>query len=272
VTGTLPVRIELERQLSRPSVRVLLGLMVVVPCVVGLLLRAGSARSSLDGNLVAAVGTGSAGNFTMLSLYGGAQLFLVITAAYLFGESIARESEWSFLRVLLTVPVTRTRLVLHKFAALVVLLFGAVAVYTLVSYVVGLALFGGGDLTPISGSGTHGAAAIGRLLMMTAYVMVYLLWVGALAVLLSVLAGDNPALATLGTVAITLLFHAIGGLTSVRAVVETLPTHNFSAWLDAARGTFDPTRMAWGLFTSLFYGSCLVVLAIAAFNVRDVRR
>lgn len=272
MTGPLPVPLELRRQLHRPSVRLLLGLMVVVPCVVGVLLRAGSARATLDGNVVAAVGTGSAGNFTMLSLYGGAQLFLVIAAAYLFGESIARESEWSYLRVLLTVPVTRTRLVLHKFAALTGLLVGAVAIYALASYAVGLALFGGGDLTPVSGTGTHGAAAVGRLVMMTAYVMVYLLWVGALGVLLSVLAGDNPALATLGTVAITLLCHAIGGLTSVRAVIETLPTHNFSAWLDAARTVFDPTRMAWGVFTSLFYGSCLVVLTITALNARDIRR
>lgn len=272
MTGTLPVRVELRRQLSRPSVRALLALMVLVPCVLGLLLRAGSARSSLDGNIVAAVGTGSAGNFTMLALYGGAQLFLVIAAAYLFGESIAREAQWSYLRVLLTVPVTRTRLVLHKFAALTVLLLGAVAVYALVSYMVGLALFGGGELTPIAGTGTQGAATITRLVLMTAYVMIYLLWVAALAGLLSVLAGDNPALATLGTVAITLLCHAIGGLTSVQAVVDALPTRGFSAWLDAARTVFDPTRMAWGAFTSLFYASCLLVLAVAALNVRDIRR
>ena len=231
----LPVRVEIRRQLSRPSVRALLALMVLMPVVLGLLLRGGEHRATIDGNIVAAVGTGSAGNFTMLSLYGGAQLFLVIAAAYLFGEAVARESAWSCLRMLLTAPVPRTTLLLKKTGALSTLLFVAVGSYTVTSYLVGLALFGSGPLIPISGTGTSGAASLVRLGLMTAYVMGYLLWVAALALLLSVLAGDNPAIATLGAVGITLLSHAIGGLTSARVVLDVLPTRNFSAWLDASR-------------------------------------
>lgn len=267
----LPVRVELRRQVGRPSVRVLLALMVVAPVLVAVLLRAGGGQA-VDGNIVAAVGTDSAANFTMLSLYGGVQIFLVIPAAHLFGESVARESAWSYLRVLLTVPVTRTQLVLNKIAAQSILLCGFVAVYGATSYVVGLVLFGHGPLTPISGTGTDGAAAVLRLLIMLAYVMVYLLWIAALAMLFSVLARDNPALATLGAIGATLASHAVGGLSSVRAVVDALPTHNFAAWLAAGRDTFDPSRMAWGLFTSVFYATFLVLLALVALNVRDVRR
>lgn len=272
MTPTLPVRVELRRQLTRPSVRALLALIVAAPVLIAVLLRSGEQRSAVDGNVVAAVGTGSAGNFTMLSLYGGSQLFLVIAAAYLFGEAVARESAWSYLRVLLTVPVPRTRLMLNKIAALGILLLAAVAGYAVTSFIVGLIFFGGGPLTPVSGTGTHGGAAWVRLAMMTAYVMVYLLWVAALALLLSVLAGDNPALATLGAIGLTLLSHAIGGLTSAPAVLNLLPTHNFAAWMDASRSVFDPSRMAWGVCTSLCYASCLALLAIAAINLRDIRQ
>ena len=49
-------------------------------------------------------------------------------------------------------PVDRTRLLAVKYAAIVVFSFAATLLVTVVGSVVGVALFGGGDMTLLSGT------------------------------------------------------------------------------------------------------------------------
>ena len=74
-------------------------------------------------------------------------LFLPLAVAAIAGDAVAGEANLGTLRYLLTVPVNRTRLLAVKYAAIVIFAFAATLVVTLVGILMGLALFGGGDMT-----------------------------------------------------------------------------------------------------------------------------
>ncbi|MFZ2511424.1 MAG: ATP-binding cassette domain-containing protein [Gordonia sp. (in: high G+C Gram-positive bacteria)] len=268
----LSVRTEIGRQLQRRGTWVILLAATVLPLALAGVLAAGNSRFVIEGDVIGALASSSAGNFTVMMLYLGCQLLLVVVVAYLFGEAIARESQWRYLRVLATVPVSRSRLVLVKAAALAVIVAATAIVFAVVSYVIGWAFFGTGMLLPIAGPGVTGSAVPIRLAMMLGYILVYLTWIAALALLLSTLAGDNTTVAVTGTIAVTLGGHLLGALGALGPARGLLPTRNYAAWLDASRTVFDPTQAMWGLFVSLLYASTLVAGALVVLNVREIRR
>ncbi|MFM9378228.1 ABC transporter permease [Gordonia sp. VNK21] len=269
---TLRLRTECARQFGRRGTLVLLIVMLVLPLAMAAAMKAGRSDMVFEGDVLGRLATDSAENFTMVCLFVGAQLFLVVVVAYLFGDALTRESNWGYLRVLATVPVPRTRLLLIKAAALSVLVTAGVLVYAVASYLIGLVFFGPGPLSPVAGEGVTGAAGLGRLAIMVAFILVYLTWIAALALLLSTVSHDNTAVAITGTVMITIGFHVLGGLGMLGRLRAVLPSRNYAAWLDAARVEFDPTNMLWGVFLSLLYATALTAAAVVAINVREIRR
>ena len=79
-------------------------------------------------------------------------LFLPLAVAPIAGDSVAGEANIGTLRYLLAVPVGRTRLLAVKYAAIVVFSVAATLLVAVVGSVVGLAIFGGGDVTLLSGT------------------------------------------------------------------------------------------------------------------------
>ncbi|MDL9935448.1 ABC transporter permease subunit [Gordonia sp. ABSL1-1] len=268
----LRVRTELRRQFQRRGTWVILLLLLVIPIALAAVLQAGRNDFVIEGDVIGLLATTGAGNFTVVTLYSGCQLFLIVVVAYLFGDALARESAWGYLRVLATVPVGRTRLLLVKATALAVIVVVAVVIYAVSSYLVGWAFFGAGTLLPVAGPGVTGVAVIGRVALMVGFIVVYLSWIAALALLLSVLAADNAAVAVTGTVTITVGFHVLGGLGALGNLRGIFPTRHYAAWIDASRAVFDPTPMMWGIFLSLLYATLLLTAALVAINVRDIRR
>jgi ABC-2 type transport system permease protein len=110
-----------------------------------------------------------------------------------------------------------------------------------------------------------------RFAAMLGYIACYLTWIGALAMLLSVLAGDNAVISVVGTVAITLISHLFGGLSTLARTRGFLPTRNFDSWVDFTNADFDPIRVEWGAFLSLVYAAIFSLLAYGFFAGRDVR-
>src|SRR3954452_14999590 len=73
-------------------------------------------------------------------------LFLPLAVSVVSGDSVAGEANIGTLRYLLVTPVTRLRLLLVKYAGVVVGGFVATYVVTSVGMVMGLVLFGGGPM------------------------------------------------------------------------------------------------------------------------------
>ncbi len=78
-------------------------------------------------------------------------LFLPVAVASISADSIAGEANLGTLRYLLAVPVDRTRLLLVKFAAIVVFALSATLLVAGTGALLGLAVFGSGPVVTLSG-------------------------------------------------------------------------------------------------------------------------
>lgn len=269
---TIRLRIEMRRLWSRTGTKLLLAAVVLLPLALVGALLSGRETETLDARLLSDGASRSAANFTVFALYVGSQALMVMIVAYVFGESISRESSWSYLRVLLTVPITRGRLIGAKALTGAFMSLAALSVYTVVSYVVGYLVFGGGDLVPVSGPVVDADETPLRIVLMVAYIAASLIWIGALALFFSTVATDNPTVAVGSTLALTAFSHLLGGLPTLGNIRGLLPTRNFDAWTTLTRADVDWTSMQWGLFLSLVYGSLFGFLAVARMHTVDIRR
>jgi ABC-2 type transport system permease protein len=267
----LKASVEVRRQLSRPSMRVVLLAMAVLPFALAASVARGKFEVSFDAQYLSSIATTSGANFVVFALLTGSQLATPLLVAYVFGESITREAQWAYLPVLLSTPIGRGQLLRQKAIAGAVVCLIGIAIYAAASAVVGMALFGTGPLVPITGPHIPLGDMTWRFAAMLGYIACYLTWIGALALLLSVLAGDNAVISVGGTVAITLISHLFGGLSTLARSRGFLPTRNFDAWLDLTDARVDPIRLEWGVFLSLVYAVVFSLLAYGFFAGRDVR-
>ncbi|MGH3967405.1 MAG: ABC transporter permease [Mycobacterium sp.] len=267
---TLRVSVEIARQLSRPSIRTVLVAVAILPCALAASLVNGKFDVSFSSHYLSGIATQSGANFLVFALFVGSQLAIALLVAYVFGEAVTREAQWSYLPVLLTTPVRRGQFLRQKAIACSVVCLIGLAIFAGVSAVVGFASFGAGPLAPVSGPHIPLGQMWWRFAVMLGYIACYLSWVGALALLLSVLAGNNSVIAVGGTVAITLLSHLFGGLPTFGLVRGFLPSRNFDAWTVLANADVDWLRVQWGVFLSLLYAGCFGLLAYGVFAERDI--
>lgn len=268
----MPVAVELRRQLSRPSNLVALAFMAVLPCALAPAVSNGKFQVSVDAQYLSGIATQSGANFAIFALFAGSQFALTLVVSYVFGESITRESHWSYLPVLLTTPVSRGRFLRQKALACSVICVLGLLIFGACSLALGLLLYGAGPLAPTSGPHLPWSDMWWRYAAILCYIAIYLTWVAALALLLSAMAGDNSVLAVGGTAAITVTSHLFGGLSTLGNFRAFLPTRNFDGWLVLTQPTPYWTQMHWGAFLSLLYSTIFGVLAYWVFTGKDIRR
>ena len=131
-------------------------------------------------------------------------IFLPLAVSAIAGDSVAGEANLGTLRYLLTIPAGRTRLLLIKFGAIVIFAFVATLLVALVGTIMGLALFGGGDMTLLSGTQTSLADGLWRLLLACAYLTVQLSALGAIGLFISTLT-EQPIAATIAILLINVM-------------------------------------------------------------------
>ena len=190
---TLPVRVELMRQLRRRRTQLSLGLMVALPIILLVAFSVGSSNgnSNSTGTSFVDLAKSGAANFAMVSLFFSASFLLIVVISLFFGDTIASEASWSSLRYLLTMPVPRLRLLRQKILVAGLLSVAALVILPTTAYVVGLIAYGSGPLsTPIGDEFGTGAGLV-RLLVVVGYLAIQLTWVAGLAFLLSVVT-DAP--------------------------------------------------------------------------------
>lgn len=264
------VSVELRRQLSRPSNLVVLAFMAALPCLLASAVTTGKVQVAVDAQYLSGIATQSGANFAVFALFAGSQFALTLLVSYVFGESITRDAHWSYLPVLLTTPVSRARFLQRKAAACSVISLLGLALFACSSLGVGLLLYGAGPLAPISGPHLPWTQMWWRYLLILGYIAIYLTWIAALALLLSVLAGNNGVLAVGGTAALTLASHLFGGLATLGNFRAFLPTRNFDGWMALLREDVYWPTLHWGTFLSLLYSCIFAALAYVAFRRKDI--
>ncbi len=246
-----------------------LGVLAVVPIILAIAVRVSSPGGGGDGpSFISAItGNGLFVAFAALALE--LPLFLPLAIATVAGDSVAGEANIGTLRYLLTIPAGRTRLLVVKFAAIVIFALSATLLVALVGAVMGLALFGGGDMTLLSGSQTSMADGVGRLLLAVAYLGAQFTALGAIGLFVSTLT-EQPIGATVAVVLINVMMFILDSISQLAWLHPWLLTHWWTAFGDLLRDPIATGSISRGLLTAAVYAGVFWLAAWARFSSKDI--
>lgn len=266
---TMPIRVELVRQLRRRRTQVAFALVVALPIILWIAFSlASDGPPGASVNLVD-LAKASAANFSVFALFASAGFLLVVVVALFFGDTVASEASWSSLRYLLAAPIPRARLLRQKAIVAAMLSLSALLLLPVVSLIVGSLAYGTGDLVSPTGESLPFWTAVGRVLIGALYVALSMSWVAALAMLLSV-STDAPLGAVGGAVMVSIVSQILDQITALEDLRDYLPTHFANAWADLLSGVVDWGDMTRGVFSSLCYATVFGALAVWRFQRKDI--
>jgi ABC-2 type transport system permease protein len=267
---TLPLRVELVRQLKRRRTLVMGGILFALPFILLVAFQIGGEPGGGNNRVnLMDTATTSGANFAAVNLFASAGFLLVIPVALFCGDTVASEAGWSSLRYLLAAPVPRARLLWSKLAVGLTLSLAALVLLPLVALAVGTAAYGTGPLElPTGGTLPFGTAAQ-RLAVTVAYIFVSQLVTAALAFWLSTRT-DAPLGAVGGAVGLTIIGSVLDEVTALGDWRDFLPAHWQYAWLDAVRPQLEWSDMIQGTSLSITYALVLFALAFRGFARKDV--
>ncbi|MEV5731790.1 ABC transporter permease [Streptomyces sp. NPDC052292] len=267
---TLPLRVELVRQLKRRRTLVMGGVLAVLPFVLLVAFAIGGEPSGRDGRVTLMdTATASGANFAAVNLFVSAGFLLVIPVALFCGDTVASEASWSSLRYLLAAPVPRTRLLLSKLGVGLGLSLAAMVLLPVVALAVGTAAYGWGPLQIPTGGALDAGTAAQRLVVVVAYVFVSQLVTAGLAFWLSTRT-DAPLGAVGGAVGLTIVGNVLDAVTALGHWRDFLPAHWQFAWADVVQQDPEWSGMVQGAAVSVTYAVVLFALGFRGFARKDI--
>jgi ABC-2 type transport system permease protein len=267
---TLPLRVELVRQLKRRRTLVMGGILAALPFILVAAFAIGGQPDGRDGQVsLMDTATASGANFTAVNLFVSAGFLLVIPVALFCGDTVASEASWSSLRYLLAAPVPRARLLWSKLAVALGMSLAAMVLLPVVAIVVGTAAYGWGPLEIPTGGSLAAGTAAQRLLVVVGYLFVSQLVTAGLAFWLSTKT-DAPLGAVGGAVGLTIVGNVLDAVTALGDWRDFLPAHWQFAWADAIQPRPEWGGMIQGTAVSVTYALILFALAFRGFARKDV--
>ena len=195
--------------------------------------------------------------------------FLPLGTSLLSGEAIAAEAAGGTLRYLVTRPVGRVRLVLHKYASVVAQVGAAVLWVMVVGLVAGGLAFGFGRLPTLSGNTLGPGSAAVRIVITGAYAVSGMAALAAIGLFLSTLT-DSGLGAAIATMALAITSQIVDGLSSLHAVHPYLFSHRWFAFVGLFRSPIEWGDMLNGLFVNAVYVAIFLTAAVWVFWRKDV--
>jgi len=262
------LRSELRLIFGRRRNQAGMGILAVVPLMIAITVKLSTPRLGRGPDFFASItSNGLFVALAALSIELG--LFLPLAVAAIAGDSVAGEANIGTLRYLLTVPVHRTRLLAVKFAAITIFSLVATIWVSLVGAVAGLALFGGGQMTMLSGTQIGMGSAIFRVLMATIYLGICFASLGAIGLFVSTLT-EQPIGATIAVVVINVMSFILDSIPQLSWLHEWLPTHWWMSFGDFLRDPIVWGDLTRGLLTAAGYMVVFWLAAWARFSDKDV--
>jgi ABC-type transport system involved in multi-copper enzyme maturation permease subunit len=249
----------------------LLGVLVVLPVVLGIGLRVSTPRGG-GGGPGAAFFAQLAGNGVFLSFLALTillTLVLPLVIAVVAGDSIAGEANLGTLRYLLTVPAGRARLLSVKYASVVIFGLAACLLVSAVSLIMGAILFPVGPVTLLSGTTVPLAEGLLRLLFVTLYVAAGMAALGAIGLAISTLT-EHPIGAIAAVLVLAVASEVADNVAQFAVIHPYLPTHFWLSFDSLLRSPVDTTTLAHGLFSFAAYIVIFGSIAWARFTSADV--
>ncbi|WP_405872596.1 MULTISPECIES: ABC transporter permease [unclassified Streptomyces] len=267
---TLPVRVELVRQLKRRRTLIMGGILAALPFVLLIAFAIGGGPGGRNNTVTLMdTATASGANFAAVNLFVSAGFLLVIPVALFCGDTVASEAGWSSLRYLLAAPVPRARLLWSKLVVGLGLSLAAMILLPVVALAVGTAAYGWGPLQIPTGGALDAGTAAQRLLVVVAFIFVSQLVTAGLAFWLSTKT-DAPLGAVGGAVGLTIVGNVLDAVTALGHWRDFLPAHWQFAWADAVQPHPEWAGMIQGTAISITYALVLFALAFRGFARKDV--
>ncbi|MFF7112502.1 ABC transporter permease [Streptomyces albogriseolus] len=265
---------ELRTTFRRWRTLALLGVLAAVPVLVGIAVRIETGDGSSSG--------GGGGGPAFVSQITNNGLFLVFTAlaatlpfflpmavGVIAGDAVAGEAGAGTLRYLLVAPAGRTRLLLTKYAAVMVFCLAATLVVAVSALAVGALLFPLGDLTTISGTRITFAEGLLRALLIALVVAASLLGVAALGLFVSTLTSSGiAAMAT--TVGLLITVQILDQIPQLHALHPYLFSHYWLSFADLMREPVLWDDLTRNLGLQALYALVFGSAAWARFTGKDV--
>jgi ABC-2 type transport system permease protein len=245
-----------------------LAVLAAVPVILAIAVRVSSPSQGDGPDFISAiVGNGLFVAFAALTLE--LPLFLPLAVSAISGDSVAGEANLGTLRYLLAIPAGRTRLLAIKYAAIVIFALVATALVSLVGTIIGVALFGGGDMTLLSGTQTSMADGVWRLALSTLYLAAQLSALGAIGLFISTLT-EQPIGATIAVVLVNVMMFILDSIAQLDWLHPWLLTHWWTAFGDLLRDPIATESISRGLITALVYAGAFWLAAWARLSTKDI--
>jgi len=245
-----------------------MGVLAAVPVILAISIHASSPGQGGGPAFISAIaGNGLFVAFAALALE--LPLFLPLAVSAISGDSVAGEANLGTLRYLLAIPAGRTRLLVIKYTAIVIFAAAATFLVALVGAIMGLALFGGGDLTLLSGTQTSMADSVWRLILSSLYLAAQFSALGAIGLFISTLT-EQPIGATIAVVIVDVLMFILDSISQLDWLHPWLLTHWWTAFGDLLRDPIATESVQRGLITALTYAGVFWLAAWARLSTKDV--
>jgi ABC-2 type transport system permease protein len=245
-----------------------LGVLAVVPVILAISVRLSSPSGDGGVDIISGItGNGLFVAFAALALE--LPLFLPLAVSAISGDSVAGEANLGTLRYLLAIPAGRTRLLVIKYTAIVIFALVATLIVALVGTIMGLALFGGGNMTLLSGTETSMADGLWRLLLSSFYLTAQFSALGAIGIFVSTLT-EQPLGATIAIVLVDVLMFILDSISQLDWLHPWLLTHWWTAFGDLLRDPMATESIERGLITAVVYAGVFWLAAWARLSTKDI--
>jgi ABC-2 type transport system permease protein len=248
-------RSELRNVFLRPRNLAMLAVLTGAPVFLGVVMWVNTPAPGSGGDGAGVFIGQIADNGVFLSLFAIYVLLTVLlplAVSVVAGDSVAGEAGLGTLRTLLTVPAGRTRLLLTKYAMIVVFCFAATLLVAGVGLLMGAIFFPVGPVTLLSGNTVSLAAGLGRLALIVCYVTAALSALGAIGLALSTF--TQHAIAVMAAILVLVVVSEIlDAVSQVAAIHPYLPSHFWFSFDALLRMPIDWSQVLHGLASFAAY-------------------
>ncbi len=269
ITGRF-FRSELRLLFGRRRNQALLVVLALMPVLIGIAIRVSNGPSEPgEGPPFLERVSGNGLFLTFTGLAAVVPFFLPLTVGVVSGDAVAGEAQTGTLRYLLTVPVSRTRLLLVKYGGLLSFALVASLVVAAVGLLVGWALFPTGDVTLLSGTTIPVAEAIWRAALVALYVTSSLAGLAALGLAVSTFT-EVPVAAMATTVVLAITSQIFGAIPQLDWLHPFLFTDQWLAFGDLLRDPVPTGALVDGLVLQVCWTAVALAVAWSRFSTRDI--
>ena len=277
IVSPRPKRRRLSTRLLRSELRIIAGrrrnqaglvVLAAVPIVMAIAVRMSTPRAGEGPDFLSSIT--SNGLFVPLAaLSVEIVMFLPLAMSMLSGDAIAGEASLGTLRYLLTVPVNRTRLLLVKFASLCIGAVWGVFAVALPGAAIGIALFGTGPMTTLSGTQIGFGEALWRVVLVMLYLSAGLAGLAAVGLFISTLT-EVPIAAAIALMVFTIVSWILDSVPQLGWLHPWLLVDHWLAFGDLLRDPMAGGEIGRGLFTAAGYAAVFWLAAWARFAGKDI--